>query len=48
MINQVVSGQIDVTDTTVTSAILAKALLSPDGQEGIQAFLEKRKPVWKK
>lgn len=48
MINQVASGQIDVTDTTVTSAILAKALLSPDGREGIQAFLEKRKPVWKK
>lgn len=48
MINQVASGQIEVTDTTVTSAILAKALLSHDGQEGIQAFLEKRKPEWKK
>ncbi|MEI8112752.1 MAG: enoyl-CoA hydratase-related protein [Bacteroidia bacterium] len=44
MINQVVSGQIDVTNTDVTAAILAKALLSPDGQEGIQAFLEKRNP----
>jgi len=44
MINQVATGQIDVTDTTVTSAILARALLSPDGQEGIQAFLEKRNP----
>ncbi len=48
MINQVVSGNINVSDTDVTSAILAKALLSPEGQEGIQAFLEKRKPVWKR
>lgn len=48
LINQVVSGQIDVTDTAVTAEILAKALLSPDGQEGIQAFLEKRNPRWNK
>jgi methylglutaconyl-CoA hydratase len=46
MINELLSGSIDVADTTVTSAILAKALLSPDGQEGIHAFLEKRKPNW--
>ena len=48
MINQVVSGNIDVADTAATSAILAEALLSADGQEGVRAFLEKRKPVWKK
>ena len=48
MINQIVSGNINVPDTDVTSAILAEALLSPEGQEGIQAFLEKRKPVWKR
>jgi len=46
MINQVISGDIDVADTTTTSAILAEALLSHDGQEGIHAFLEKRKPSW--
>jgi len=48
MINQVASGDIDVNDTTVTSTILSEALLSPDGQEGIHAFLENRKPVWGK
>lgn len=48
MINQVVSGNIDVGDTACTSTVLAEALLSPDGQEGIHAFLEKRKPEWKK
>lgn len=48
LINEVVSGSIDVTDTTVTSTILAKALLYADGQEGIHAFLEKRKPEWGK
>lgn len=46
LINQVVSGEIKITDTTLTSAILAEALLSPEGQEGIHAFLEKRKPEW--
>ncbi len=48
LINDVVSGSIDVTDTTATSTILAKALLSADGQEGIHAFFEKRKPEWGK
>ncbi len=48
LINEVVSGSIDVRDTSATSTILADALLSPDGQEGIHAFFEKRKPEWKK
>ena len=47
MINQVASGEINIHDTGVTSIILAKALLSADGQEGVQAFLETRKPEWK-
>ena len=47
MINQVTSGEIGVTDTELTAGILAQALSSADGQEGINAFLEKRKPVWK-
>ncbi|MDP2889678.1 MAG: enoyl-CoA hydratase-related protein, partial [Bacteroidota bacterium] len=46
MINQVTSGTINVNDTALTAVILAEALSSPDGQEGIRAFLEKRKPEW--
>lgn len=48
VINQVASGAIGVADTRITSGILAEALLSADGQEGMHAFLEKRKPVWGK
>lgn len=48
VINQVTSGAIGVTDTRITSGILAEALVSADGQEGMHAFLEKRKPVWGK
>lgn len=47
MINQIASGNIDVKDTDLTSTTLAVALLSPDGQEGIHSYLEKRKPEWK-
>ena len=47
MINQVAAGEIAIDDTEMTSHILAQALLSPHGQEGIHAFLEKRKPEWK-
>ncbi|MDP2337787.1 MAG: enoyl-CoA hydratase-related protein [Bacteroidota bacterium] len=43
LINEVASGKISVVDTERTSGILAEALSSPDGQEGIRAFLEKRK-----
>lgn len=44
LINQVASGEIGITDSGMTSRILAEALLSPEGQEGVHAFLEKRKP----
>lgn len=46
MINQVTSGILGTTDTALTANILAEALLSIDGQEGIRAFFEKRKPEW--
>lgn len=48
LVNKVISGEIGVNDTKVTSGILAEALLSADGQEGIKAFLEKRSPEWEK
>jgi enoyl-CoA hydratase/carnithine racemase len=32
---------------TTASAVMAKNMLEPDAHEGIDAFLAKRKPVWK-
>ncbi|HAQ20127.1 MAG TPA: hypothetical protein DCR40_12995 [Prolixibacteraceae bacterium] len=43
MINQVANGKVGMTDTELTATILAEAVLSPNGQIGIHAFLEKRK-----
>ena len=48
LINQLTSGEIGITNAAITSGILAEALHSADGQEGIHAFFEKRKPMWKK
>jgi methylglutaconyl-CoA hydratase len=48
LINQVASGEIGMTDSNITSQILAESLLSLEGQEGVHAFLEKRKPEWGK
>ncbi len=47
MISQITSGEIGINDTNITAGILAQTLSSPDGMEGIQAFLEKRKPQWR-
>jgi methylglutaconyl-CoA hydratase len=30
----------------ITAAAIAARRVSPEGQEGLRAFLEKRKPVW--
>lgn len=48
LINRVASGEIGIADSNATAKILAETLLAPDGQEGIHAFLEKRKPEWTK
>jgi methylglutaconyl-CoA hydratase len=48
LINQITSGGIGINDTDVTAGILAQALSSPEGMEGVHAFLEKRNPDWKK
>jgi methylglutaconyl-CoA hydratase len=32
--------------STITASALAKRRVSPEGQEGLRAFLEKRKPDW--
>lgn len=31
---------------TTASAVMAKNMMEPDATEGIDAFLEKRRPVW--
>ncbi|MCQ1059635.1 enoyl-CoA hydratase-related protein [Photobacterium sp. DNB23_23_1] len=40
------SGTIDSSLRKKTSQIIAKLRVSPEGQEGLNAFLEKRKPNW--
>jgi methylglutaconyl-CoA hydratase len=42
LINQIADGDIDINDTAATSTILAEALLSQDGQDGIHNFLKKK------
>jgi methylglutaconyl-CoA hydratase len=32
--------------TTRTASALARRRISPEGQEGLRAFLQKRKPDW--
>jgi methylglutaconyl-CoA hydratase len=41
-----VSGRSVADATPVTSAAIAKRRVSPEGQEGLRAFLDKRKPSW--
>ncbi len=36
----------DTTATTLTASALAERRASPEGQEGLRAFLEKRRPSW--
>jgi enoyl-CoA hydratase/carnithine racemase len=42
---QIEAGMADA--YTYTSAVMAKNMLEPDAHEGIDAFLAKRKPVWR-
>ena len=41
---QAASGPVAV--DTANAALIARLRVSPEGQEGIAAFLEKRKPKW--
>jgi len=47
LIRRVSSGQIDDAMVGDTAARIAEIRVSPEGREGIAAFLAKRKPAWK-
>ena len=46
LILKVDSGELGIESSEYTAAILAELVHSEEGREGLQAFLEKRKPVW--
>jgi methylglutaconyl-CoA hydratase len=46
LILKVASGEVDTNNSEYTAAVLADLVESDEGQEGLRAFLEKRKPDW--
>lgn len=47
LIHQLVEGRLNARQTdTQTSDVIAALRVSPEGQEGLGAFLEKRRPAW--
>ena len=44
LVRRVVAGEGDI--DAANAGLIAKLRVSPEGQEGIQAFLDKRKPAW--
>lgn len=46
LIHDVDEGRISINNTEITAEILSKMVLSDEGREGTQAFLEKRVPNW--
>ena len=46
LVNHVAGHRIDHSLMEETAKRIARARVSPEGQEGVNAFLEKRKPVW--
>jgi len=47
LIHAIASGRHDEAETDRrTSELIAALRVSPEGQEGLSAFLEKRKPSW--
>ena len=48
LIRRVASGPIDADMIADTAQRIAAIRVSPDGQEGMTAFLEKRQPAWRK
>ena len=48
LIRQVSSSDLDDTLMQFTAELIARVRVSEEGQEGLAAFLEKRKPTWNK
>ena len=46
LILRVGSGEVNTESSEYTAAVLAELIESEEGQEGLRAFLEKRKPDW--
>ena len=46
LVREVVAGTDAVAVDATNAALIARLRVSPEGQEGIGAFLEKRKPAW--
>ncbi len=46
LIHDVDEGRVTVNDSEITAKMLSKIVLSDEGREGTQAFLEKRVPNW--
>ncbi len=46
LVNHVAGHRIDHSLMEETAKRIARARVSPEGQEGVRAFLEKRKPAW--
>jgi len=46
LVREVVAGTDAAAVDAANAALIARLRVSPEGQEGIGAFLEKRKPAW--
>jgi len=46
LLHQVGSGALKPSLRTYTESVIARVRTSPEGQEGLRAFLEKRQPAW--
>ena len=46
LILKVDSGEVSTDSSEYTAAVLAELVESQEGQEGLRAFLDKRKPDW--
>ena len=46
LFHEIGAGELTPERRHYTEAAIARIRISPEGQEGLHAFLEKRKPAW--